>query len=83
MLFFYSRTYGNEYDLSIHNTEKLMRYVIILKMHSNNVTNILQLDGYHEEYPSATSSSQCENLRLLVLFANPHLAPDVILNLIS
>jgi len=56
MLFFYSRTYGNEYDLSIYNTEKLMRYVIILKMHSNNVTNILQLDGYREEYPSATSS---------------------------
>ena len=46
-------------------------------MHLNNVSNILQLDGYHEEYPSATSSSQCENSRLLVLFANPHLAPDV------
>jgi aspartyl/asparaginyl beta-hydroxylase (cupin superfamily) len=55
----------------------------------NNDLHILHLDGYHEEYPSAASSWQCENLRLLVFFANPHLVlelqitPDVRLDLTS
>lgn len=55
-------------------------------MNENIVLHILHLDGYHEEYPNATFSSQCENLRLLVLFANPHLVlvlhltPDISLD---